>query len=164
MKSKGIDNGSRVRVVLVVLGLSLGSQAGLALDRWEELTQAGLKLQQQGKTTEAEEKLREALSEAERIWRPGYLAPGQKLPQSRSSPVRPRPVPEAESFYQKAIATMEKQPGFDQRDLAGMLNNLALLYTKQGRLNEAEPLYLKSLAMCGEDSWPRAFRRGDQPE
>ena len=28
-----------------------------------------------------------------------------------------------------------------------MFNNLALLYTKQGRLNEAEPLYLRSLAM-----------------
>ena len=41
---------------------------------------------------------------------------------------------------------MEKQPGFDQRDLAGMLNNLALLYTNQGRLTEAEPLYLRSLA------------------
>src|SRR5688572_4206563 len=65
MKGKGIDKGGLVRVVFVALGLSLAPQAGFALDRWEELTQAGLKLQLQGRKTEAEAKLRDALNVAE---------------------------------------------------------------------------------------------------
>ena len=146
MKSTGIGKGTRVRAVLVVVGLSLGSQTALALDRWEETTQVGIKLQQQGRMTEAEQNLREALSEAEKSGQDGsrlaksFHSLGALLYDQGSSP-------EAESFYQKAIATLEKRPGFDQRDLAGMLNNLALLYKNQGRFSESEPLYLRSLAI-----------------
>ena len=108
MKSKGIDKGSRVRVVLVVLGLSLGSQAGLALDRWEELTQAGLKLQQQGRMTEAEQKLREALSEAEESGGQDASRLAKSLHNLGALLYDQGRYPEAESFYQKAIATAGK--------------------------------------------------------
>jgi tetratricopeptide (TPR) repeat protein len=37
--------------------------------------------------------------------------------------------------------------GADQPDVATSRNNLALLYRSQGRYGEAEPLYLRSLAI-----------------
>ena len=92
MKSKGSDKGCRVRFALVVLGLCLGSRAGLALDRWEELTQAGLKFQRQGRMTEAEQNLREAVRKLKNPAARMLLVAGQEFPQSRSSPLRPRQV------------------------------------------------------------------------
>ena len=148
MKSKGIDKDSLVRVVLVVLGLSLGSQAGLALDRWEELTQAGLKLRQQGRMTEAEENLREALSEAERLGGQECFALGLKAFHSLGA-LRQGNYPEAESFYKKAIATLQKQPEFDQRDLAGMFNNLVLCKNSMPLKSlEEEALLSDNLQQC----------------
>jgi hypothetical protein len=51
---------------IAALGLMLWSKAAPGLDRWEEITQAGLKLQEQGRTTEAEDNLRAALRESEK--------------------------------------------------------------------------------------------------
>ena len=154
MKSKRIEQGSQVRVMLVVLGLSLVSQAGLALDRWEELTQAGLRLQQQGRMTEAEQNLREALNEAEESGGQDASRLAKSYHNLGALFYDHGKYPEAESFYQKAIATMEKQPGFDQRDLAGMLNNLALLRKKTGRYSEAEAVYLRSLTIVEKTLGP----------
>src|SRR5688500_2905651 len=134
MKSKSLGRGWWLRLVVAVLGLVWWSEAAIALDRWEESTKAGIKFQKQEKMTEAEDHLWEALSEAEKSgdqdWRlaKSFHNLGAFL-YDRGK------YPEAESLYQKAIATMQKQPGFDHRDLAGMLNNLALLYKNQGRFS-----------------------------
>jgi len=45
------------------------------------------------------------------------------------------------------LAIDEKALGRDHPDVAGSLNNLALLYGIQGRYAEAEPLYQRSLAI-----------------
>ncbi len=42
--------------------------------------------------------------------------------------------------------------GLEHPDVAGSLNNLALLYVTQGRYAEAEPLYQRSLAI-----WEKAL-------
>ena len=54
---------------------------------------------------------------------------------------------EAEPLYQEALAMRKQLLGNEHPDVALSLNNLALLYFKQGRYNEVEPLYQKALAM-----------------
>ena len=54
---------------------------------------------------------------------------------------------EAETLHQRALAIREKALGPDHPDVATSLNNLAALYSKQGKYAEAEPLYKRSLAI-----------------
>ena len=48
---------------------------------------------------------------------------------------------------QQVLAIREKALGPDHPDVAQALNNLAVLYYKQGRYAEAEPLYKRALAI-----------------
>jgi tetratricopeptide (TPR) repeat protein len=48
---------------------------------------------------------------------------------------------------QRQVANLEKSSGPVSRDLAGALNNLALLYGSQGQDSEAEPLYKRALSI-----------------
>ena len=52
---------------------------------------------------------------------------------------------EAEPLYLQALEIKQRQLGADHLNVAGSLNNLALLYYLQGRYNEAEPLCLQAL-------------------
>jgi CHAT domain-containing protein/Tfp pilus assembly protein PilF len=54
---------------------------------------------------------------------------------------------EAIPLAQRQVADLEKSSGPINRDLAGALNNLALLYGSQGRDSEAEPIYKRALAI-----------------
>ena len=54
---------------------------------------------------------------------------------------------EAIPLAQQQVTNLEKSFGPVNRDLAGALNNLALLYGNQGRDVDAEPLYKRSLAI-----------------
>jgi CHAT domain-containing protein/Flp pilus assembly protein TadD len=54
---------------------------------------------------------------------------------------------EAEPLYKQSIAINEKTLGSDHPDLAGPINNLAVLYDGHGRYDDAEPLYRRSLAI-----------------
>jgi CHAT domain-containing protein/Tfp pilus assembly protein PilF len=54
---------------------------------------------------------------------------------------------EAIPLAQRQVADLEKSSGPVNRDLAGALNNLALLYGNQGQDGEAEPLYKRALAI-----------------
>jgi tetratricopeptide (TPR) repeat protein len=47
----------------------------------------------------------------------------------------------------RSLSIRESQLGADHPDVATSLNNLALLYTSQGRYSEAEPLYMRSLSI-----------------
>ena len=48
--------------------------------------------------------------------------------------------PEAEPLYQRALAIRERVLGAEHPDTASSLNNLAILYAKQGKYEKAEPL------------------------
>jgi hypothetical protein len=50
-------------------------------------------------------------------------------------------------LYQRSLAITEKALGKDHPDVAGSLNNLAVLYKDTGRHAEAEPLLKRSLAI-----------------
>ncbi len=54
---------------------------------------------------------------------------------------------EAIPLAQRQVANLEKSSGIASRDLAGALNNLALLYGNQGQDSEAEPLYKRALSI-----------------
>jgi CHAT domain-containing protein len=54
---------------------------------------------------------------------------------------------EAIPLAQRLLVDMEKAYGPVHRDVAGALNNLALLYGDQGRDAEAEPLYKRAIAI-----------------
>jgi CHAT domain-containing protein/Tfp pilus assembly protein PilF len=54
---------------------------------------------------------------------------------------------EAIPLAQRQVANLEKSSGPVNRDLAGALNNLALLYGNQGQDSEAEPIYKRALAI-----------------
>jgi tetratricopeptide (TPR) repeat protein len=56
-------------------------------------------------------------------------------------------IPEAEPLLQRALAVREKALGPDHPDVAVALNDLALLYERQGRYADAEPLYKRALAI-----------------
>ncbi len=42
----------------------------------------------------------------------------------------------------------QRRLGDDHPHVAASLNNLAMLYSSQGRYEEAEPLYTQALAIC----------------
>lgn len=50
-------------------------------------------------------------------------------------------------YAERYVELMTKRYGNAHPRLAGALNNLALLYDRQGRASESEPLYLRSLAI-----------------
>jgi CHAT domain-containing protein/Tfp pilus assembly protein PilF len=54
---------------------------------------------------------------------------------------------EAVPLAQRQLESLEKTYGPVHRDVAGALNNLALLYGNQGRDPEAEPLYKRAIAI-----------------
>jgi CHAT domain-containing protein/Tfp pilus assembly protein PilF len=54
---------------------------------------------------------------------------------------------DAIALAQRQVANLEKSSGPFSRDLAGALNNLALLYGSQGQDSEAEPLYKRALSI-----------------
>ncbi|MEO1396829.1 MAG: toll/interleukin-1 receptor domain-containing protein, partial [Cyanobacteria bacterium J06634_5] len=54
---------------------------------------------------------------------------------------------DAEPLYIDALAMRKRLLGDEHPDVAGSLNNLALLYYNQGRYSDAEPLYIDALAM-----------------
>ena len=54
---------------------------------------------------------------------------------------------EATALAQRQLESIEKARGPVDRDVAGALNNLALLYSDQGRDIEAEPLYKRAIAI-----------------
>ena len=56
-------------------------------------------------------------------------------------------MPMPSRCYKRSLAIREKALGPDHPDVAGSLNNLAVLYHDQGRYAEAEPLYKRSLAI-----------------
>lgn len=51
------------------------------------------------------------------------------------------------SLYKRALENVEKALGPDHPHVAASLNNLAELYSNQGRYGDAEPLYQRSLAI-----------------
>src|ERR1700682_4879594 len=54
---------------------------------------------------------------------------------------------EAVPLAQGQLESLEKKYGPFNRDVAGALNNLALLYSDQGRDTEAEPMYRRAIAI-----------------
>src|ERR1700675_2849083 len=54
---------------------------------------------------------------------------------------------EAVPLAQGQLESLEKKYGPFNVDVAGALNNLALLYSDQGRDTEAEPLYRRAIAI-----------------
>jgi tetratricopeptide (TPR) repeat protein len=52
------------------------------------------------------------------------------------------------SYLTRALAICEQQLGTDHPNTAASLNNLAMLYQKQGKYAEAEPLFKRALAIC----------------
>ena len=104
---------------------------------------------------EAEEKLRQALTEAEESGSQDISRLAKSFHNLGVLRYDQGQYTDAESFYQASIATMEKEPGLHQRDLAGMFNNLALLYTKQGRRRRTT--LFEVFGNGGRVSWPHKF-------
>jgi tetratricopeptide (TPR) repeat protein len=57
---------------------------------------------------------------------------------------------DAEIWYLRSLAISEEQLGENHPDTASSLNNLAEFYRVTGKYSEAEPLYVRSLAICEE--------------
>ncbi|GCE22220.1 FxSxx-COOH system tetratricopeptide repeat protein [Dictyobacter kobayashii] len=54
----------------------------------------------------------------------------------------------AETLYQRALAIREQQFEPHYSDIVSNLNNLAVLYTQQGKYERAEPLYKQAISIC----------------
>jgi tetratricopeptide (TPR) repeat protein len=63
----------------------------------------------------------------------------------------------AEPLVKQALAIREQQLGLEHADTAACLNNLALLYKKQGRYEEAEPLLKQALAIWEQQLGPESL-------
>jgi tetratricopeptide (TPR) repeat protein len=61
---------------------------------------------------------------------------------------KPTRSPEAEPLYRGALASCVLVLGAEHPETAQSLNNLALLYAREGRYEQAEPLYQRALAIC----------------
>ena len=48
-------------------------------------------------------------------------------------------------FFIRALEIVEKQLGTDHPNVAGILNNLALVHQAQGKHTDAEPLFSRAL-------------------
>ena len=53
---------------------------------------------------------------------------------------------EAEAMYLRALAGYEKAWGPDHTSTLDTVNNLGILYRKQGKMADAEAMYLRALA------------------
>ena len=73
-------------------------------------------------------------------------------------------VNEGVPVAQQALALAERLNGPDHPAVAIPLNNLALLYSAQGRYPEAEPLYKRSLAIVEKAARARPSRRRRHPQ
>ncbi|HEY6285765.1 MAG TPA: tetratricopeptide repeat protein, partial [Ktedonobacteraceae bacterium] len=62
---------------------------------------------------------------------------------------------EAESLYQHSLRIREQALGPVHPEVAHALNNLAILYKKQGKYAEAEPLYQRALHIREQQLGPQ---------
>ena len=113
---------------------------------WETSTDAGLEAQRQGRYGEAEEHFSAALKEAE-----NFGPEDHRLATSLSNLAElyrgQGKYAEAEPFYQRTLAILEKALGPEHPYVATSLSSLGVLYATQGKYAEAEPLHKRSLAI-----------------
>ncbi len=121
--------------------------------RWDEYLTNGAKAYEQGRYSEAEKWLQDALKEAERF-RPNDSRLATTLDDLAEVYRAQGKFAEAAPLYERSMAIREKAVGPEHSDLVGTLNGLADLYRAQGKFAEAEPLYRRSLAV-----WERVLGR-----
>ena len=61
--------------------------------------------------------------------------------------------PEAVATFERAQKIREANPATDKRVLAQTITNLATCYAAQAKYNQAEPLYLRALALFEQANW-----------
>ena len=113
---------------------------------WIAETTSGLQAFEQGRYSEAEQRLTEAVRQAESLGPLDYrlnvslsTLAGMYRAQGKYA--------EAERFYRRALTVAEEALGPDHPDLAASLSNLALLYQDQKDYAQAEALFGRALDM-----------------
>jgi tetratricopeptide (TPR) repeat protein len=133
--------------------------------KWQELTDAGNKAYQAGKSPDAITSFKESLKVARRLYNVSEFPDGHAnlalslnnlgglyLILGKLDSVEPL-VKEALEMYRRLYK------GEDDSEIALSLNNLASLYQHQGQLSDAEPLFKESLEMR-----KRLFKGQDDPD
>jgi tetratricopeptide (TPR) repeat protein/tRNA A-37 threonylcarbamoyl transferase component Bud32 len=88
----------------------------------------------------------EALSERERVLGPNHPDVAVSLNELAALEQAFR-RPESEAHFRRAISIQEKTLGRDHPDLAKTLANLGVFYAVTGRFKEAEPMFVRALAI-----------------
>ena len=130
----------------LLLAVLLESPAVLAADGpWEKAQRECDRLREEGHYLAAESFCRQALNEAEQF---GMLDPRLATSQSNLGTLYLRlgRVPEAESLFQRALETMQRQANPDVAELAAAWNNLGQIYLIREQLPEAENHFRRALA------------------
>jgi tetratricopeptide (TPR) repeat protein len=133
--------------VITALALCLvGASTVLAQqEKWNELNQEMIKLNQQGKYAEAIKVAEKRLEIAERTFGPDHPNVATSLSNLAELYDSQGMYSEAEPLFKRALAIREQALGPDDPDVAASLANLAELYRAQGKYAEAEPLYKRAL-------------------
>ena len=133
--------------MIIALALCLvGASAVLAQqEKWNELNQEVVKLNQEGKYAEAIKVAEKRLEMAERTFGPDHPNVATSLSNLAELYDSQGKYSEAEPLFKRSLAIREQALGPDDPDVAASLNNLAELYRSQGKYAEAEPLYKRAL-------------------
>lgn len=134
---------SLARGVFLALGIAAGCQAAL-LDKQIE---NGLRAYQLGHHDAAEQTLRAALEEAERVAPEDLRVAATLHILAAIKVLELKGRAEAEPLIERALTIAEKSLGPEHPDLAQSLNALASLYGARGKLAQAEALLTRALAI-----------------
>jgi tetratricopeptide (TPR) repeat protein len=114
--------------------------------RWQEQMDAASRALQRAQFLEAEERIREAIREAEGFG-PQDLRLSASLKALATLDWAQGDYPSAASLYERVVSIQEKKLGPEHDELGTSLGNLAAIYREQADYARAVPLYERALAV-----------------
>jgi tetratricopeptide (TPR) repeat protein len=118
---------------------------------WETYLESGVKARSEGRYSEAEQLLKEAIQEADKFGSESARYASSINELAELYRIRGQ-YAEAEPLFRKALAIRERVLGADDPAVAQSLNRLGLLLRNRGKYSEAEPLFRQSLEIWSKKS------------
>jgi len=116
-------------------------------DQWKKLNNQAVSLYRQGRYSEAAKVAEEALTVAEKAFKPNSPNTALSLNNLALYYEEQGKFAEAAVFYKRSLSIRENALGLEHPDVAQSLSGLASLYSSLGDYGKAEPLYKRSLAI-----------------
>ncbi len=148
-RPRAISFAATMVMALIALGMPLvmARPAGAQEGRWVELIKRANGLRKEGRTAEGIPVAEEAVSVAEKSFRPDDPKIALTLNLLGAMYDEQGRYADAEPLFKRSLAIREKAYGPDNPEVAKSLAGLGFLYYHEARYAEAEPLFQRALAI-----------------